>query len=129
MTNRGFEASLLTTLVDTRPLRLDLSVTGSTNRNRLVTLGAGVDTIFFGLGALDGNFRAARASYWVRIIRAAVPGNSAFAAAEPRFSIRRRSPSSAGVMNYRGGHPTRERFRAPSSCAEARRVCCRRGWR
>ncbi len=56
VTNRGFEASLQASLLDTRPVRVDLSVAGSTNRNRLVTLGAGVDTIFFGLGALDGNF-------------------------------------------------------------------------
>lgn len=56
VTNRGFEATLLATLLDTRRVRLDLTAAGSTNRNELVTLGAGVDTIFFGLGALDGNF-------------------------------------------------------------------------
>lgn len=56
VTNNGYEASLQATLVDTRPVRLDVNVVGSTNTNRLVTLGAGVDTIFFGLGALDGNF-------------------------------------------------------------------------
>ena len=55
-TNNGYEATLQATLLDRRPIRLDLAVAGSTNTNRLVTLGAGVDTIFIGLGALDGNF-------------------------------------------------------------------------
>jgi len=54
--NNGFEASLVSTLFDTRPVRFDLTVNGSTNSNELITLGAGVDTIFLGLGALDGNF-------------------------------------------------------------------------
>lgn len=55
-TNRGLEASLQASLLDTRAVRIDLNLVGSTNRNRLVTLGTGVDTIFLGLGALDGNF-------------------------------------------------------------------------
>ena len=132
VTNRGFEASLLTTLVDTRPLRLDLSVTGSTNRNRLVTLGAGVDTIFFGLGALDGNFSQRVAEghpvggYWqlpytwsdangdgiIRASEVSLGENSAYLGSplpSREFSI---SPSltlfgrvrMTALMNYRGGH-------------------------
>lgn len=35
---------------------MDLTVNGSTNRNRLVDIGEGVDTIFFGLSANNGDF-------------------------------------------------------------------------
>jgi TonB-dependent starch-binding outer membrane protein SusC len=56
MTNKGVEGSLTATLVDRSKVRWDLGVNGSYNANKLVTLGQGVDTIFFGLGASDGNF-------------------------------------------------------------------------
>jgi TonB-dependent starch-binding outer membrane protein SusC len=56
VTNKGLEALVSANLLDTRPLKLDITVNGSTNRNRLVTLGQGVDTIFFGLGANNGDF-------------------------------------------------------------------------
>ena len=55
VTNKGFEGTLNATVLDTRNLKWNVTLNGSVNSNRLVTLGAGVDTIFFGLGAVDGN--------------------------------------------------------------------------
>lgn len=55
VTNKGFEATVNATLLDARAAQWDVTVTGSANRDKLVTLGEGVDTIFFGLGANDGN--------------------------------------------------------------------------
>jgi TonB-linked SusC/RagA family outer membrane protein len=55
VTNKGFEATVNATLLDLRAAKWDATITGATNSNRLVTLGEGVDTIFFGLGANDGN--------------------------------------------------------------------------
>jgi hypothetical protein len=55
VTNKGFEATLNATIFDAPAARWDVTLTGSANRDKLVTLGEGVDTIFFGLGANDGN--------------------------------------------------------------------------
>ena len=61
-------------ILDMTNLQFDLSVAASTNRNRLVRLGAGVDTIFFGLGANNGDFIQRHAEghplggYWQRRI-------------------------------------------------------------
>ena len=55
VTNKGFEGTLNATVLDTRNVKWNVTFNGSVNSNRLVTLGVGVDTIFFGLGAVDGN--------------------------------------------------------------------------
>ena len=55
VTNKGFEGTLNATVLDTRNVKWNVTLNGSVNSNRLVTLGVGVDTIFFGLGAVDGN--------------------------------------------------------------------------
>lgn len=74
VTNHGFEALLTSRLVDTRNLQFDLAVAASTNRNKLVRLGQDVDTIFFGLGANNGDFIQRHAEghplggYWQRPI-------------------------------------------------------------
>lgn len=74
VTNKGFEAMLSAHLLDMTNLQFDLSVAASTNKNRLVRLGAGVDTIFFGLGANNGDFIQRHAEghplggYWQRRI-------------------------------------------------------------
>jgi TonB-linked SusC/RagA family outer membrane protein len=74
VTNKGLEASINATLLDRQNLTWDVAVNGSTNRNELVELGIGVDTIFVGLGAIDGNFSQRFAEghpiggYWQRPI-------------------------------------------------------------
>lgn len=74
VTNRGFEAMLSANLVDLPAFQFDLSVAASTNKNRLVEIGEGVDTIFFGLGANNGDFIQRHAEghplggYWQRPI-------------------------------------------------------------
>ncbi|HEX6054117.1 MAG TPA: TonB-dependent receptor [Gemmatimonadaceae bacterium] len=55
VTNKGFEGTLNALVLDLDNVKWNVTVNGSVNSNRLVTLGAGVDTIFFGLGAVDGN--------------------------------------------------------------------------
>jgi len=50
VTNRGVEALVNAQILNLPEVRLDLTVTGSTSRNRLTTLGEGVDPIIFGLG-------------------------------------------------------------------------------
>ena len=132
VTNNGIEATLQATLFDTRAARLDLTFNGSRNNNELVTLGAGVDTIFLGLGALDGNFSQRVAEghpvggYWqlpytwsdangdgiIVPDEVTVGENSAYLGSPlpsremsitPRLTIARHVRLSA-LMNYRGGH-------------------------
>jgi TonB-linked SusC/RagA family outer membrane protein len=55
VTNKGVEGTLNALVVDLDRFKWNVTVNGSLNSNRLVTLGAGVDTIFLGLGAVDGN--------------------------------------------------------------------------
>ena len=55
VTNKGVEGTLTATVLDLTNFKWNVTVNGSLNSNRLVTLGAGVDTIFLGLGAVDGN--------------------------------------------------------------------------
>jgi TonB-linked SusC/RagA family outer membrane protein len=55
VTNKGVEGTLNASVVDLTNFKWNVTVNGSLNSNRLVTLGAGVDTIFLGLGAVDGN--------------------------------------------------------------------------
>jgi TonB-dependent starch-binding outer membrane protein SusC len=55
VTNKGLEGTLNALVVDLDKFKWNVTVNGSLNSNRLVTLGAGVDTIFLGLGAVDGN--------------------------------------------------------------------------
>lgn len=74
VTNTGIEGQLSARVFDGRNLQFDLSVTASKNRNRLVRLGQDVDTIFFGLGANNGDFIQRHAEghplggYWQREI-------------------------------------------------------------
>ena len=55
VTNKGVEGTLNALVVDLDRFKWNVTLNGSLNSNRLVTLGAGVDTIFLGLGASDGN--------------------------------------------------------------------------
>lgn len=55
VTNKGVEGTLNAVVVDVDRFKWNVTLNGSVNSNRLVTLGAGVDTIFLGLGAVDGN--------------------------------------------------------------------------
>jgi len=55
VTNKGVEGTLNALVLDYPDVKWNVTVNASANSNRLVTLGAGVDTIFFGLGAVDGN--------------------------------------------------------------------------
>jgi TonB-linked SusC/RagA family outer membrane protein len=55
VTNKGVEGTFNATVLDMDKFKWNVTVNGSLNSNRLVTLGAGVDTIFLGLGAVDGN--------------------------------------------------------------------------
>jgi hypothetical protein len=55
VTNKGVEGTLNATVLDLANFKWNVTVNGSLNSNRLVTLGVGVDTIFLGLGAVDGN--------------------------------------------------------------------------
>ncbi|HEV2150407.1 MAG TPA: SusC/RagA family TonB-linked outer membrane protein [Longimicrobiaceae bacterium] len=48
VTNEGVEASLRARLFDTPRLQADVTLSGSTNRNRLVELGEGIEPIVFG---------------------------------------------------------------------------------
>jgi TonB-linked SusC/RagA family outer membrane protein len=74
VTNKGIEGMLNARLFDSRNLQFDLTVTASKNRNKLVRLGQDVDTIFFGLGANNGDFIQRHAEghplggYWQREI-------------------------------------------------------------
>jgi outer membrane receptor protein involved in Fe transport len=74
VTNKGFEGMISAQLLNLSNLQFDLSVVGSTNTNKLVRLGAEVDTIFFGLGANNGDFIQRHAEghplggYWQRKI-------------------------------------------------------------
>lgn len=55
VTNKGVEGTINATVLDLDKVKWNVTINGSLNSNRLVTLGAGVDTIFLGLGAVDGN--------------------------------------------------------------------------
>ena len=55
VTNKGVEGTLNAAVVDAENFKWNVAINGSLNNNHLVTLGAGVDTIFLGLGAVDGN--------------------------------------------------------------------------
>jgi TonB-linked SusC/RagA family outer membrane protein len=132
VTNSGIEGMINARLFDGRNLQFDLTVTGSRNKNKLVRLGQDVDTIFFGLGANNGDFIQRHAEghplggYWQRAILGYEDANSdgiigadevtladeATFLGQPlpqtEFSI---TPSitflryfrAHGVMNYRGG--------------------------
>jgi TonB-linked SusC/RagA family outer membrane protein len=74
VTNKGIEGLLNARILDGRNFQFDLTVAASKNRNRLVRLGQDVDTIFFGLGANNGDFIQRHAEghplggYWQRPI-------------------------------------------------------------
>ena len=74
VTNKGIEGTLNARVFDWRSMQFDLAVTASKNRNKLVRLGQDVDTIFFGLGANNGDFIQRHAEghplggYWQRPI-------------------------------------------------------------
>ena len=74
VTNKGIEGMLNARLFDARNLQFDLTVAASKNKNKLVRLGQDVDTIFFGLGANNGDFIQRHAEghplggYWQREI-------------------------------------------------------------
>ena len=55
VTNKGVEGTLNASVIDLADFKWNVTLNGSLNSNRLVTLGVGVDTIFLGLGAVDGN--------------------------------------------------------------------------
>jgi TonB-linked SusC/RagA family outer membrane protein len=50
VSNKGWEALLNAHVLETRPLRWDATVTYSTNHNKLLTLGEGIEPIIFGIG-------------------------------------------------------------------------------
>jgi TonB-linked SusC/RagA family outer membrane protein len=56
VTNSGFEVQLTSTIIDARDFGADLTVNGSFNRNRVVSLGPGVAPIIFGLSTVNGGF-------------------------------------------------------------------------
>jgi len=74
VTNKGIEGMLNARLLEGRNFQFDLAVTASKNKNKLVRLGQDVDTIFFGLGANNGDFIQRHAEghplggYWQRAI-------------------------------------------------------------
>jgi TonB-linked SusC/RagA family outer membrane protein len=74
VTNKGVEGVLNARIFDGRTIQFDLGVTASRNRNKLVEIGEDVDTIFFGLGANNGDFIQRHAEghplggYWQRRI-------------------------------------------------------------
>ena len=132
VTNKGIEGLLNARVFDGRNVQFDLTVAASKNRNKLVRLGQDVDTIFFGLGANNGDFIQRHAEghplggYWQRPIVGFADenddniigpdevtlGDNAVYLGQPlpqtEMSI---SPSltflryfrAHGVMNYRGG--------------------------
>jgi TonB-dependent starch-binding outer membrane protein SusC len=55
VTNKGVEGTINASVLDLDNFKWNVTLNGSLNSNRLVTLGVGVDTIFLGLGAVDGN--------------------------------------------------------------------------
>ena len=74
VTNKGIEGIINARVFDGRSVQFDLAVAASRNRNKLVRLGQDVDTIFFGLGANNGDFIQRHAEghplggYWQRPI-------------------------------------------------------------
>jgi TonB-linked SusC/RagA family outer membrane protein len=82
VTNQGIEGTLNAHVLELKNLQFDVTATGSTNRNKLVRLGKGVDTIFFGLGANNGDFIQRHAEgfplggYWQRRILSYADSNS-----------------------------------------------------
>jgi TonB-linked SusC/RagA family outer membrane protein len=74
VTNKGIEGVLNAKVFNWNSLEFDLAVTASKNKNKLVRLGQDVDTIFFGLGANNGDFIQRHAEghplggYWQRPI-------------------------------------------------------------
>jgi len=64
VTNRGVEALLTATLLNGKAARIDVSLNGSFNTNKLVTLGSGVAPILFGASSISGAFiQQQRAGY------------------------------------------------------------------
>ncbi|HEX6535301.1 MAG TPA: SusC/RagA family TonB-linked outer membrane protein [Gemmatimonadaceae bacterium] len=56
MTNKGAEVTLNASLLTMPQVQWDVSVAGSLNRNKLVALGPGIDTIRIGLSSNTGEF-------------------------------------------------------------------------
>lgn len=81
VTNKGWEATLNAQILNARALSWDATLTGSTNKNKLVRLGQGIDTIFFGLASNAGDFIQRHAEgfplggYWQRRIRSFADAN------------------------------------------------------
>jgi outer membrane receptor protein involved in Fe transport len=82
VTNKGFEGMITAQVLTLRNIQFDLTLTGSTNTNKLVRLGQDVDTIFFGLGANNGDFIQRHAEghplggYWQRLVTGFTDENS-----------------------------------------------------
>ncbi|MGZ8471469.1 MAG: SusC/RagA family TonB-linked outer membrane protein [Gemmatirosa sp.] len=64
--NRGIEAQVSATLIDTRPARLELQVGASTNDNKLLELGEGIAPIIFNGGRQIHRSGYALGGYWQR---------------------------------------------------------------
>ncbi len=132
VTNKGIEGMLNARLFDSPSLQFDLTVTASKNKNKLVRLGQDVDTIFFGLGANNGDFIQRHAEghplggYWQREILGfddangdGIIGSSEVTLADDASFLGQPLPQTElsitpsvsflrffrvhGVMNYRGG--------------------------
>jgi hypothetical protein len=54
--NRGIEMQLSANLLNTRNVRVDLTINQSLNNNKLITLGPGIAPIRFGLSSITGEF-------------------------------------------------------------------------
>ena len=54
ITNRGFEIGINGTLVSLRNFEADVSVNGSMNQNKVITLGPGISPLLFGLSTVSG---------------------------------------------------------------------------
>jgi TonB-linked SusC/RagA family outer membrane protein len=55
VTNKGFEGTLNAQLLNGTNFKWDVTLNGSTTKNKLVEIGQGIDTIFFGLGSNNGD--------------------------------------------------------------------------
>ncbi|MDF1504366.1 SusC/RagA family TonB-linked outer membrane protein, partial [Roseisolibacter sp. H3M3-2] len=64
--NQGLEVQLQTTLVDTRPVRFEVQVGGSTNDNKLLALGEGIAPIVFNGGRQIHRSGYPLGGYWQR---------------------------------------------------------------
>jgi TonB-dependent starch-binding outer membrane protein SusC len=56
VTNRGIEVLINSVLIDGRNTRLDLTINGSLNKNKLITLGPGIPAIPLGQASVSGQF-------------------------------------------------------------------------